>query len=893
MNRKVKQSFMIIFTIFMLCSQMVWAAEETPVKSLGQPIASYWFPENLLKWDPKTDPDAPFNKSTVALEQRIDRKELQTSNRNQDKNAKVMAISIMNANTSGNPSQGSSTFETNTFSYWQYVDTLVYWGGSAGEGLIVPPSADVTDAAHHNGVPMVGTVFFPPTTYGGRTEWLNTFLKKDATGNFPMVDKLIQVCDTYGFDGWFINQETEGASSSQAQDMQDFIKVFKRKAPHLQLIWYDSMVPSGSISWQNGLTDENKMFMIDDSGQPVSDSMFLNFWWGRLYGNTLKSSRKKAQSIGVNPYELYAGIDVQTNGYNTRADWRDLQKAKLSLGLYCPSWTYFGASSREDHFAKENQFWVNVDGNPTKSYHPDKSKWNGVSNYIVEKSTLTQAPFETHFGIGNGHKYFIKGQQVGDKDWNNRSLQGVLPTYRWIIESKNTDELVPQIDYNDAFEGGNSLILSGDVSTNMPIEWTLYSADMPIESGQFIELAVKTQDSAMPIELVLTLNDGSKQTIVANQTSVNGWNILNYDLKEFEGKNIRKIGVKMTPSQSTLKINLGQLRIDTTSETIPTNVSGVQIDSVNIKESLYAGIRMHWEGDSNAVLYDIYAVTANGRKWIGATPNHYYYIDNLRRVGSEASTSLEIVPVDANYNRGNGQIVSFDWPAYPKPVAQFVQDKTLIAPGESVTFTSKSSEVTEKVEWVFEGGEPRTSTELNPTVTYANEGTYTVKLVASNEAGQTEIIKEDLITVSSKADQGLVNLALGKDVSATSYVNPAEVPEYAVDGKTNTKWCAVGDGPHQITIDLGAEKTVSEIRIHHAEAGGEGASMNTRAYTVEISKDNVQFEPVAQVVDNTLGVSADAFKVTTARYIRLIVDQATQGADKAARIYEIEVMGLE
>lgn len=64
------------------------------------------------------------------------------------------------------------------FSNWQYIDQLVYWGGSAGEGIIVPPSPDVTDAAHKNGVPVLGTIFFPQGAHGGKIEWLNTFRKR-------------------------------------------------------------------------------------------------------------------------------------------------------------------------------------------------------------------------------------------------------------------------------------------------------------------------------------------------------------------------------------------------------------------------------------------------------------------------------------------------------------------------------------------------------------------------------------------------------------------------------------------------------------------------------------------------------------------------------------------
>ena len=58
----------------------------------------------------------------------------------------------------------------------------------------------------------LGTVFFPQMEHGGKVEWLDTFLQKDENGNFPIVDKLVEVAHTYGFDGWFINQETQGDS---------------------------------------------------------------------------------------------------------------------------------------------------------------------------------------------------------------------------------------------------------------------------------------------------------------------------------------------------------------------------------------------------------------------------------------------------------------------------------------------------------------------------------------------------------------------------------------------------------------------------------------------------------------------------------------------------------
>lgn len=105
----------------------------------NQPQSSYWFPEDLLKWDFAKDPDAKYNVSTTPLAKRADKKSLATVNDTQDLDMQVVALSIMNSSTSGNAPHGINTFDANIFSSWQYIDKMVYWGGSSGEGIIVPP----------------------------------------------------------------------------------------------------------------------------------------------------------------------------------------------------------------------------------------------------------------------------------------------------------------------------------------------------------------------------------------------------------------------------------------------------------------------------------------------------------------------------------------------------------------------------------------------------------------------------------------------------------------------------------------------------------------------------------------------------------------------------------
>jgi len=206
------------------------AGEAAELKMMNMPTSPYWFPNQLLEWDPDTDENIQFNKSSIPLSKRASKDRLEAVNSTQNKDFNVVALSIMNSSTSGNPSQGSNKFASNTFSYWQYIDKLVYWGGSSGEGIIVPPSADVIDSAHKNGVPVLGTIFFPMVQHGGKVQWLDEFLQKDSNGNFPMADKLIEVCKTIGFDGWFINEETGLAEGDNEDISKESSKVNQKHA---------------------------------------------------------------------------------------------------------------------------------------------------------------------------------------------------------------------------------------------------------------------------------------------------------------------------------------------------------------------------------------------------------------------------------------------------------------------------------------------------------------------------------------------------------------------------------------------------------------------------------------------------------------------------------------
>lgn len=753
-----------------------------------QPEASYWFPAQLLEWNADEDEDFIFNVSTVPLAERADLEVLEPVNATQNKDTKVMSISIMNASTSGNAPHGLNKAEANAFTYWQYVDTLVYWGGSSGEGIIVAPSPDVVDAGHKNGVKVIGTVFMPQAAHGGKIEWLDDLLQKREDGTYPVVDKLIEVAQLYGFDGWFINQETaeeealseyldkfdvEGGGQStgasggkvltedHAVRMQEFLSYFKQQAPDMELIYYDSMTIDGKMDWQNALTEKNAPYMKDAEGNSVADSMFLNFWWttdSLAPEELLKTSAELAEEKQIDPYDLYAGVDIQSNGYDTPIKWNLFEKPDggtyTSLGLYCPSWTYFSTDMIQEFWKRENKLWVNAKGDP--------------------------------------------------------------------------------------------------------------SADVEAEGDK------KVQDA---------------------------WTTVTYQTTDLAGKTVRNISYRLTPGadSGSLQFRFGNITMMEAGSEKTAAVSNLKvIDTEFDEDGMYAGVRLSWDSDVLSDYYEVYRINQdNTKSLLGVSNTNNFYVNTLPREGEAKQSAFEVVPVNALFAEGTSATTTMEWPDNSIPKAAFTADLTLASPGETITFQSLCSQNTEKVTWTLTGADKESAEGDSVSVTYAEEGVYPVSVKAENASGSSESAKEGYIVITQKAADGLVLLSQDAGTEADAYVNENEAPQFAVDGDVTKKWCATGSAPHEITLDLGAVKAVSAVDVYHAEAGGEGADMNTKSYAIYTSEDGISFEEMRSVTRNTLGTTHDAFTPVNAQFVKLVINKPTQGSDSAARIYEVEVYGLE
>jgi mannosyl-glycoprotein endo-beta-N-acetylglucosaminidase len=630
-----------------------------------QPFASYWFPNTLLSWTPGSDRDAPYNRSHTALRARFYNPATQVNPHARPYEGTINNLAAF-APTSNNPSQGTLDVNYYDFSFWQYVESLVFWGGSAGEGLILAPNPGIIDAGHRNGVKVLGNIFFPPTQYGGQIQWVRDLVQKNGQ-DFPVADKLIEVAQYYGFEGWFINQETSGGDAALAAAIRDFM-IYLQGHSDLEIEWYDAMIENGQISWQSQLNNSNDMFFQYGSTR-VSDRMFLDFGWN---ANDLAISRTNARNLGRSEYELYAGANVESNGYNSYVNWGAVfpegQPHVTSLGFYRPDWTYNHSSGLTDFYTRESRFWVGANRDPSNTN--TTSAWKGLAHYIPDLSPIDRTPFITNFCTGQGYGFYIDGRLSSPADWsgvgwNNLSLQDVLPSWRWIIQSGGIP-LTPDFDWTDAYYGGNCLKVSGALSADNHLK--LFNTLLPVSPQDSLEIAYKTGSvgpTHMEAGLAFQSNPSQFQYLDVGNAPSAGWNLKTFDLSPFAGDTIAAISLYFTGGAGPgYQMKIGRIGVRAGSVESPSPPSGLYVENkVEEIPGQKATLRLRWDHAPGEVYeYNVYRRNPDDTlTYLGGTANNAYFVQSVERVGDEESVTVEVEAVSPEFGRSEHATTTFLW----------------------------------------------------------------------------------------------------------------------------------------------------------------------------------------------------------------------------------------
>ncbi|MET7683226.1 endo-beta-N-acetylglucosaminidase [Streptomyces sp. NPDC005423] len=703
-------------------AQRVPATATAADVNAGQPYASYWYPDSLpagtpgpgitwrgLKnWTAAADTDLAFNAASVPLAPRFTPTPANSTARSGQ--ARVQSL-VSFGPTSGNPSQGAATADYYALTHWAHLDELVFWGGSSGEGLILAPNAPIVDAAHRHGVRVLGNVFLPPVAYGGVLQWTRDLVQKDAAGHYPLAERLVEVAAAYGFDGWFLNAETGGGNTALGTDMLGFVRELRSLAAARgqRVTWYDAMTVNGTVSWQGALDSQNQAFF------QAADDMFVDFRWS---AGTLASSGQTAGNLGRSRYELWAGVDVESNGSNTSVRWDAIVPTATahlaSVGFYRPEWTRNhlpAGRTPGDFHAADDRFWTGRSLDPSR---PDPTdSWRAPAVWVADRSTVSgPLPFASVFNTGHGLRWYEAGEVTSDTSWNHLGLQDRLPSRQWVVRTAGQRPTVT-FDFADAWRGGSSVLVAGELDEPTTVD--LYAAQLPVTVDTVVELTCRTDAGAVNIELAVAtaepstagatppytylpvnpvntrrgtggervnavktrrgdvrervnpVNDARRGTEPERVNSGNGWETLTVPLTGLSGT-VHAIGVRLSRTDSTeggVNWRLGGLAVRDVNggepPTGPAAPSGLVITGVT--GATGGDLRFAWDAAPDAVRhYTLHRLLPDGtRRFLGGTCQRAFFAGGLLAEQGETQARFEVRAVGELYTASVPVTVTHTW----------------------------------------------------------------------------------------------------------------------------------------------------------------------------------------------------------------------------------------
>ncbi|KAM7282361.1 cytosolic endo-beta-N-acetylglucosaminidase [Ixodes scapularis] len=257
--------------------------------------------------------------------------------------------------------QGSSKSDSYRFHHWHLIDTFVYFSHYL---VTIPPVAWI-NAAHKHGVKVLASYGTRPSSTVLKwqrttsqklacraieycrpkgtfiTEWESGTKILEEVRNSQATQKvatqLASVAAAHGFDGWLINIE-----SALGEDCGPFLEVLlsaitaetHRAVPGSEVLWYDSILASGKLDWQNELNELNGRFF------DRCDGIFLNYGW------TEEHLERSARFAGDRRWDVYVGVDVwarktkYAGGYDTYKAVAAARKHGLSAAIFAPGWVF-------------------------------------------------------------------------------------------------------------------------------------------------------------------------------------------------------------------------------------------------------------------------------------------------------------------------------------------------------------------------------------------------------------------------------------------------------------------------------------------------------------------------------------------------------------------------
>lgn len=499
----------------------------------NEPTVRGYTAQQIIDWSPEQQPYAELLRSHVPLQTRI--ASFAATQANPSLSADVQMFSVMGdyGNSFVDNPAYTNKFGVYTFNFWQYLDYLSYWHGTATAyvdsalydptlewtqrwfeiGCLNIPNPSWTDAAHKNGVLSLGQIFFSDNDRGMLT--YKQMLVQDAEGNFPVADKLIEMAEYYGYDGYFFNQEETGARNGNAARLNvepgDFPGYRKFMAQlvsaGLYINWYDAVGSSGSNSFAKTINNGNVDWLYNrETGEQVSNSFFFDYQTsvsGTVNLQSYLDTINTENGTDFTTYEVgFSGIEAGRDKFSAA------QKRYISPQLTGPngqpyaSIAMLGADfvhheldsdlNHSDNGLAENAYrydneyqwmssvrerfwWTGPNIDPVNAVSPaaqsglgkavgaNETNWPGVSAFITERSVLGDSNFYTNFNTGRGLRWYQNGKVSNDAEWSNISIQDIPVTWQWWQDTAGS-RLTVDYDFGEGYGIGAAQVADSSIS---------------------------------------------------------------------------------------------------------------------------------------------------------------------------------------------------------------------------------------------------------------------------------------------------------------------------------------------------------------------------------------------------------------------------------------------
>ncbi|MGD6940991.1 endo-beta-N-acetylglucosaminidase [Cytobacillus gottheilii] len=698
-------TFSLLFALQTGFSSTALAGDTLPytgssATGVNQPTQHGYTANEIIHWDPKKDKYAEMLRARVPLQERNEAFAPTQANPELSPETQMFNLAGDYGNSFMDSTAYTNKFGEYTFPYWQYTDYYSYWHGMATSdvpedlydpslpwyerwfefGVLNIPNPAYTNAAHKNGVKSLAVIFFSSNDRGPQT--YTQMLVKDENGNFPVAEKLIEMADYYGYDGYFFNQEeSSGVAAKDIPTYKEFLKVLRDSGVYVQ--WYDSVHnDTGRTRYENEFTKVNSPFLKDPQYGDLAHSIFLNYLWNKA---KMTNSKTHAESLGLDPLEsVFAGVEAGGDRFKRhRNDLRnnldENGKPMNSIALLGSDFTHHGLDedlggedtmrrNNSDYqwmsFIRDRAWWTGPNQDPTNTGRnaavnlsdvgASGGNWDGIAAYIAERSVIKGTNFVSNFNMGRGLDYYADGRLSNSEEWSNINIQDIPLTWQWWIETTGTPlqadfdfgpeyNAGPRYDYTKigGFNGGNSIAVNGTLDAENFLR--LYKTDLQVKESSKFSLTYQkpSKDDASNMSIGILFEDAPEEVVKVavpdsgKQTA--GWVTANLDLSPYAGKEIAAFGIVFENGDTAIEdyqMNIGQVKISDESIEKPEAPAGLEITKA-LRDSNEMYISWDMEEYDEVKQYNVY----NNGAYVGGIYDEAFYIKNLQGLSGEISVT--------------------------------------------------------------------------------------------------------------------------------------------------------------------------------------------------------------------------------------------------------------